>query len=371
VLVGAAANGLLPSTALALETRSYVVSWFHTATYAYDGDCPHGLNPEHQELWTKALRELGYSPADIQRLLNGEKVNGKGVQSIVGHRGRIKGKEDIAFYPWSAPDPHIHVVEGRYAPGFNLDGRGADSPNSFEDPETHERGVNNQLYRALGCSHEYRVSLPDRPQYEANGWFVMSTTMPAWVLSITGEDLSHDGDVTVTFARALEHSMLNARGTVLEDATYRLDPNPRSINVFHGKLKHGTLSIEPADLFLESEPLIIDKLLLLGAHLRLTMQPDRTLTGYIGGYTPWFDSFWILSSDGFDAEQNGVDIPGLWYALNRLADGPKDPKTGKSPYISATFRLELVPAIVIDPRNALAKERPRVNSLLQKTRNIE
>jgi hypothetical protein len=258
------------------------------------------------------------------------------------------------------------VVEGRYAIGFNLDGRGAASPSSFEDPETHERGVNNELYRAFGCFHEYQVNIPDRPQYEANGWFILATAMPAWVLSITGEDLSKDGDVTVAFARALEASMQDARGQILADATFRVDPNPRSLNVFHGHITNHVLSIDPADLLLESEPHILNQLHLLKAHFRLTLQPDGNLAGYIGGYTPWFDLFFIQSSNGYDAEESGIDLPGLWYALDRLADGPKDPKTGKSAYISSAFRIEAVPAIVVDETNALAKVTPKIAAPTQK-----
>src|SRR5438477_1284857 len=49
-----------------------------------------------------------------------------------------------------------HWVESKYAYGFNLDGQGAASVDSFEDPETHEVGVNNQLFRVLGCARAFR-----------------------------------------------------------------------------------------------------------------------------------------------------------------------------------------------------------------------
>lgn len=352
------AASVLPATpAYALITKSYVVSWFHMATYAYDGACPQGKNPEHVELWSRSLRELGYSANDIKLLLTGGKINGKVLQDIVRDRGKIPGKENTFAYPWSAPDPHIKTVGGRYAIGFNLDGRG-DGPNAFEDPETHERGVDNELFRAYGCFPPYQVSVPERPQYEAGAWFQLTGAMPAWVLTVSGESLEKDGDVTVVLARALEKSMQDARGLIMADATYRIDPNPRSINVLRGKITNGVISIDPADLVLEAEPHWLSQLQLRKAHLRLKMD-GGAIAGFVGGYTPWFDQFFIMSSNGYDAEEGGIDLPGLWYALERLADGPKDPKTGKSAWISSAFRLEAVPAIVLDPTSALAKATPR------------
>ncbi len=43
------------------------------------------------------------------------------------------------------PTPGMIEVTGKYSYGFNLDGKGAASPSKFEEPETHEQGVNNQL----------------------------------------------------------------------------------------------------------------------------------------------------------------------------------------------------------------------------------
>lgn len=337
--------------ASALQTKSYVVSFFHIATHSDTDACPHGLNPEHVELWTRSLKGLGYSQKDIDELLISQRKNGKTIQEIVRDRGLKPGQENIFAYPFSAPDPNLHTVEGRYSYGFNLDGK---TDGGFEDPDTHEQGVDNNLYKAFGCLRPYHVSLPDRPQYENNAWLVLASAMPAWLLSVSGDDLTKDGPVTVTIARALEHTMQDARGQTLADSTFRIDPNPRSHNVMRGALNGGTLSIEPTDIFLEAEPHIISKLHLLQAHLRLTPKPDGNLEGYIGGYTPWFEEYWAHASNGFDAEESGIDMPGLYYALQRLADGPVDPKTGERNFISATWRIELVPAIVADPHNALA-----------------
>ena len=47
-------------------------------------------------------------------------------------------------------------VEGRYAYGLELDGKDWNSPRAFEEPDTHEKGIDNELYRTLGCIRTYR-----------------------------------------------------------------------------------------------------------------------------------------------------------------------------------------------------------------------
>src|SRR5271155_4532056 len=68
-LTGLALIGLPVHSATASETRGYVVSWFTVAMYSEDGDCPDGLNPTLNQMYSKILRESGKSPAEIETLL--------------------------------------------------------------------------------------------------------------------------------------------------------------------------------------------------------------------------------------------------------------------------------------------------------------
>jgi hypothetical protein len=43
----------------ATQNRSYVVSWFHVATFLQDDDCPNGPNPMAAGIYTRILTELG------------------------------------------------------------------------------------------------------------------------------------------------------------------------------------------------------------------------------------------------------------------------------------------------------------------------
>jgi len=42
-----------------------------------------------------------------------------------------------------------------------------------------------------------------------------------------------------------------------------------------------------------------------------------------------------------------LDIPGIYYALKRMADAYPDPKTGENTAISGAYVVEAVPAFII------------------------
>jgi len=125
---------------------------------------------------------------------------------------RGNGKDNVYTNPTSSPDPMLKTVKGRYAYGFNLDGKGAASPSGFEDPVTHEKGINNQWYRATGCIRSYRaVPPPAKPDIPETHWDILRNSMPAWLITITAVNgFGKDGDATVTIDRAVER--VTARG---------------------------------------------------------------------------------------------------------------------------------------------------------------
>ena len=68
---------------------------------------------------------------------------------VLHHQGRVKGS--FWSFHW-----HEHHRNAR--------------ANGFEDPETHEQGVNNQLFRALGCFIAERGTPTTRPTWPAQNW---------------------------------------------------------------------------------------------------------------------------------------------------------------------------------------------------------
>jgi hypothetical protein len=345
--------GVLPARA---ETRSFVVGWFGQATYSQDGDCAGGVNPDITVQYVRDLAELGYTKhqiAEMGRKGGAAEAPIGSLRSLMNSRARVDGKPANPYsHPAAVADPKLHALTGKYAYGFDLDGR-ADDPKGFEDPETHEHGVDNQLARALGCMPAFRGSLSGRPTYSAWAWGQLKDSQPAWLITLSGGDLGKDGPVTITFDRALEHLRSNVDGSPKADSSYRIDPDPRSHNVLRGHIKDHVISLdEPATLHLLQNPLVAPELTLKRTHMRLALKADGTMSGIIGGYQPWADIYFGFAGGGPAMEVCITgDIPGIYYLLKKNADADPDPKTGQNTSISAAYYLESVPAFVLPAEN--------------------
>jgi hypothetical protein len=230
------------STASASETRSYVLSSFTDAAYSTKDDCPGGIDPDQTVQYALDLAAPGMPQDEIKKVMAG--YPGFATMKLLINCGRIDGKPVNAYTnPASVIDPKLHMIDGRYAYGFNLDRKGANSPNSFEDPVTHELGVDNQLFRVLGCHKNFRgppANAAPSMYYDAE-WSQARPTFPAWVTTISGDDLSKDGPVTVSVERSIDHVLLDAQANTETYTTFRIDPAAGSTNVFQGQLEHGVV----------------------------------------------------------------------------------------------------------------------------------
>jgi hypothetical protein len=198
------------------------------------------------------------------------------------------------------------------------------------------------MWRVLGCFDVYSVRRPVRPYNEDIAWDTAMDSMPAWLMSVTGADLSKDGDVTVTFDRALNITMRNARGGALSAASYMIDPDPRSHSVIKGRILNGVLELRGDGNFsMQGESQFYAWLRFTNTHLRLKMAPDGSLSGILGGYQLWRDYFYYLAVRGEGTAQ--VDLTGVYYAMKRLADGVPD-ASGQNAGISSAYYIEAVPA---------------------------
>jgi hypothetical protein len=333
----------------ALESRSFVMSWFAQATYSNDHDCSGGVHPEVEEVYFRYAQRLGVNAATIdewrKKLMAGEET--RELQELVSMRGRVDGKP---VNPYSNPaavmDLQLPGLDGKYAYGFNLDGKGADDPTAFEDPETHERGVKHQLYRAFGCARAFRGSLQGRPTYWAWAWGQLKDSQPAWLITLSGENLGRDGPITISLDRALEHIRSNSDGTARPEMGYRIDPDPRSHNVFRGEIRDGVVTVtEHKDLRMLQNPMVAPQLDLKNFHLRMKRGAAGYANGFMAGYQPWHDIYFGIAATGFGGEgQVTGDIPGFYYLMKRYADADPDPRTGQNTRISVTYYFEVVPA---------------------------
>jgi hypothetical protein len=342
----------------AAASKTYVVSWFYMATYSQDGDCPDGLNDSIEQHFRKILAQLGKSQPEIEGMV---KAIPGSMYVTLGDRGRIDGKPVSPYlYPTSVPDPQIKTLKGDVGYGFDLDGK--EGPDDFVDPETGARGVDNQLYRVLGCFVPERAFPPDRPGYPVAAWDMPRDAMPAWLVEVSGDDLSKDGDVTLGLYQATAPVVRGTDGGPIPDMTFRVSGDPRSTNLVHGRLRNGVVTTDAftfnmlGNVFYEPEFHISD------ARLRLTLKPDGTARGILGGYEDWRRIYSSYASGGvFNEAVVSLDIPGIYYALKRMADADPDPKTGENTAISTAYAIEAVPAFIVHAEKTASAGAPPQN----------
>ena len=339
--------GCTAATAAAGETRGFVVSWFVNSSYSQEGDCPDGLNWSVDENMRRILKEQGKSDEEIAAM---RKQATQGLaMAIMPNRGRIDGKPvNVYLNPTAVSDPGARIMTGKQSFGFNLDGK--DGPDGFTDPETGERGVDNQVFRALGCFTPQRATPPDLPSLGVADWDMVRDAMPAWLVEVSGIDnLQNDDDVQVAILQAQEPIMRSASGGGPEsDMTYRVDPNPRHQNVTRGRIKDGLIVTDPFAVNMMFDPENIPEYYFRDARLRLRIEPDGNLRGILGGYHDWKKLYWGFAGAGVFAESVvSMDMPAIYYLMRKLADAYPDPKTGENTAISASYELRAVPAFVV------------------------
>ncbi len=348
----------------AAETRGYVISMVHTATYYDDKTCPDGTNGSRPDVLIRRVMNDGYDREEAIRIVSSLRINGGrddegnlvGSAIVLGGGASFSGDQswngfdfNPANVPGVLPDPMAHNAEGRYAIGLNLDGEVG--PDSWEHPHTGETGIDNQMWRVLGCWDVYYVNKPVNPYNEGIAWDTAVDAMPAWLISIAGEDLDSDGYVTVTFNRAINIPLRDAYGSIMSGASFGVDSNPRSHSEFKGRIENNILTIESGDFYMQGESQFYPHLQFTGTQLRFEMKEDGSMEGHIGGYQPWRDYYHYLSVRG---ETDGmIDLIGIFYDMKRFADAKPDPVTGDNTAISAAYFIEAVPAFHVDEEGTL------------------
>lgn len=345
-VAGIVAALLATAPAGAAETRGYVISWFATATYNLDfkANCPEDRNGGQIAYRLRTLKQLGY-PDDVANAIvqDEEHPLAREANQRAETRAVVNGKPaSIYNYPEAVPDPNLELSSGKFAYGFDLDGK--TKPNDFQDPDTKVK-VDNQLWRAVGCTESFTATPPDKPYYEDLTWNLMVDSAPGWAVRITGDDLDKDGPVKITLDRVTQHLDRDAAGGILHNMTYVIDPSSRSHNEFDGEIKDGVLWVKNGGkLYLEGEMPYHHEIALENTHMRIKRRDNQELEGYWSGYLNWKNWVYMYTA----RPVNGEDTIGIYYALKKSADADPDPKTGQNRLISATWRMEAVPAYLAD-----------------------
>jgi len=258
--------------------------------------------------------------------------------------------------------PVQRTVQSKQAWGLDLDG--GDKSDTCEHEEftspTGETGIDNQEYRAMGCTLEWRgVDGVSADQKVGMQQFLNSGEWTQVILLKGVDSLQNDPDVEVIYANTADRPVLDTKGNWLTGSSFVInDKSPRARNVLRGKIVDGVLTTEPSDIKLVATWGQSAQRDLRGprgqfdyrrGRLQLKFQPDGTMTGLLGGYRPYFDVILSGALGGAGtALVAGHDCAAEFKTLKTLADGLKDPKTGQCMGISSNQRIRAIPAFVTD-----------------------
>lgn len=340
------------------RSKSFVLSWFGYAHDVSDDQCPTiAAKPTLDDYYRLMPKE----EADKERIANAK----SGVSDTrMGFRGPMR--LDIAKIPGIVADPGNPAPQTKIARGLNLDGDdGSGRPPAgirkhvnYVSADGRTTGIDNQMYTVEGCIPGFQGRKGFFAQF-ANGQ--MRDGLLAIVMEVVGIDNDqNDDNIEVAFATSLDPMAKNAAGDdILGDYTFRLTDKPQFTHYFtrlKGRIENGVIVTDPVNKF----SLYLgnfgtpNELILDSARLRLEILPNGRLKGLLGGYTDWRP---IMSSyTGAAAETIcNCQLPALYNAFRREADGMRDPVSGEYNGISVAYDIEGVPVFIQPPLQKIAQ----------------
>ncbi len=313
-------------------TIGYVLTAKNVAIWqSPDGkvECPEGLNDGPREQF-KTLYPMDSG------------VRYKFVETQLEREGQI-------WNPTTEPEPKLHFKEaqGKTAIGLNLDGKVG--PHDFTSPDG-EPGIDNQMYRVLGCVDNYRG--PDGSYRHFIQDYMRKFNYNRWLFELTNvEDLTNDDQVDVTLYRGKDPLMVDTLGAYTPGSTHRIDFRWGKSFIYHlrGKIKDGVLTTEPADItFPESQARGVPYLSVRAWRVKLKLTPESA-EGLMAGYTDierYYNSLgqnWSTHHRSYGAEP----MPSEYRAMRKNADAYPDPQTGENTAISMAWEVKFVQAFIL------------------------
>ncbi|MEY2942583.1 MAG: hypothetical protein RLY97_597 [Pseudomonadota bacterium] len=341
-------------------TMGFVVSAFDLPISFDKAACPHGTSPKMREAYLATQTEE--ERKRLKQSENEAEFNRKWQATAFGPNGT-----NVCSQPEAFQHPINLAVEGPLSYGLNLDGsmgaKAKDKDNcdhaNFQSP-TGEQGIDNQEYRAMGCTLEWRGV--DGQSSDGQVGLRQFHSSGEWtqVILLKGVDsLIRDDAVEVIYANTADRPQLDSNGKFLRGMSFAIsDTMPRHRNVLHGRIINGVLTTAPSDIKLTQTWGQGGARDIRGnrsayhyvkGRLRLKFEADRTLRGFVGGYRPVFDVIISPALGGAgSAVVAGIDCASNLATLKKYADGIRDPKTGQCTGVSSAMKIVAVPAFVND-----------------------
>ncbi len=301
-------------------------------------ECPHGFNDGPREQFKILFPDDGTKRTLLETQLE---------------------REGEVWFPSLSEEPYPYFeIQGNVSFGLDLDGKV--SANDFTSPDGEE-GIDNELYRAIGCVAGYGAAVdPAIIQYENQ--MMQEDPFSRTLLELTNVDsLLNDDDVTVNVYRGLDRLPVSASGqTFMAGGSQRIDGRwgKQFRQTFHGKIVDGVLTTDAADAVFPQSVAFNSH----GTHsirdlrFRLTLMPDRA-EGLMAGYAD-VESWYLQLNEGWATHHTSygqVSQPSVYRALRRLADAHPDPETGDNTAISSSFSVEFVQTHIIHPPQKVAE----------------
>lgn len=348
----ALAAGLLAPPALAAgKTFGFVVTTWNRGIYEskFFDECPEGFNPSYDEIWWKGLSKEDRA-----------KYTDNGLKSRLDRYfnaiRRGPNGEDVCMNPTAVKDPPLKLAEGPVAYGMDLDG-GKDAPKSCPHQEftgvDGTPGVDNQLFRVLGCVYGFRSF----GQYEANeNENRKSNGKGVTLIEVSDvDDPRNDDAVKVSFYRAIDQYVLDASGKFTPWSSYRVDTadgKPRYASTLKGRIKDGVLTTDAGDVnlpFYGNYTYMNQRI--RDFRLRLEISLDAVSgKGMAAGYYDVDQLLFYVGGIGPIHSSGMANCPAIYAAAHEQADGYPDPKTGRCTALSSAFNFSVVSAFIVHPQ---------------------
>ena len=253
------------------------------------------------------------------------------------NRAVVKGKNVSVYNYPEAVTRDLETVVGKYAYGFDLSGK--PSANKFEDPG--HSSEDRQSTVARGRLHRF---LPGHPADDALSRRPALGHADRHISRLVHVDRrrgSHEGRRCRRDARSFDDAsgprcqrQYSERRDLHRGS--RVSLAQRAQGRVEGRHDHDP---PPGANLSQSEMPFYAEINLRDAQMRLTLQDDGAVVGYLGGYLKWLDFAYMHTA----RTANGADSIGIYHAVKKMADRYPD-KSGKNQYISGTFRLVATPA---------------------------
>lgn len=300
-------------------------------------ECPNGFNDGPREQFKQLFPEDG-----VKRTL---------LQTQLMREGR-------QWFPDMSEEPFtFKEAGGKVSYGMNLDGKvGAED---FTDPDG-VKGVDNQLFRAIGCVSQYRA--PSNLIYFFENKYLGQYNQNRFMFEISGVDsLANDDDVTVTTYRGLDDLLADATGaSYVPGGSQRVDARWGKMfqQTFKGKIVDGMLVTEGQDLIVPASATFdtsgMHRFKELRFQLRLT--PERA-EGVMAGYVDIAAFYHHLNTSWSTHHQSygQLSAPSLYRALHRLADGYPNAQ-GEMTAISGALNVRFTQVFIQHPPQQTAMD---------------